>query len=105
MTTRTESMVEIPAEYVKPEDLHTVEDLRRALHAAIYTMARQRGHIEKYNASGIQLMAFTESILKSHIENDAKTISDRCDEYLRDRPRIRERLEDEMHFAPFGRLN
>ncbi|WP_133254548.1 hypothetical protein [Paraburkholderia unamae] len=81
---------------VNPDDLDTIDELRRALHIANESLLSQFARLTSADEAGQQIAIAMESVLRAHIQNDAIAVVERLNEYLADRPKLRAHLEEQL---------
>lgn len=81
-----------------PEAFHSVQELRRELHRTNKELMAACAREHTLNDQGNELMQTLYKVLLMHLKGIAE-LTGYLDAYLNERPRLRERLEDELEAA------
>jgi hypothetical protein len=81
-----------------PDAFNTVSELRRELHRTNRELMEACTSRDEFNSAGQQLMQTLSKILLLHIKGITE-LTGYLDAYLNERPRLREKLEDELQVA------
>lgn len=100
-----EAIVMVGPTITNPEKLATIEDLRRELHRVNKELFEQSALLARLNATGIQMAGFVEGVLKAHIRADSTALAARCDAYLANRERLREKLEEAIESEALRKMH
>lgn len=79
---------------VNPEALHSEDELRAELRLANERLISAAFRIAKQDAIGNEVVSAIYEILMLHLSHDMPGLSAYLDQYLEQRPRMREKLEE-----------
>jgi|GEM_PF-5423417 len=79
-----------------PDAFDTVDELRRELHQANDALFTQMVRLGQLNDGATQMAGLINNILIAHLKNDATEMSSLLNDYLAERERLREKLEERI---------
>ncbi|WP_260438866.1 hypothetical protein [Burkholderia stagnalis] len=88
-----------------PEALNSVAELRCELRRANATVQQLRTKIEQYDEVGSQMVGAVNHILTLHVQGNITGLAEWLDEYLSQRPRVREKIEEAIESKSLRRMH
>ncbi|AOJ11959.1 hypothetical protein WS71_25705 [Burkholderia mayonis] len=75
------------------------------MHHANTTVQQLLTKIEQYDEVGSQMVGAVNHILMLHVQGNITGLTEWLDEYLAERPRVREKVEEQIESAKFRKVH